>query len=83
LERVEGIAPESRGSCQRKEFEYIRHGTTGLMAAVNVATGNITNHRLHPTRNEEDFLAFIETTVAQFPEQDEIIIMVDPLNTHQ
>lgn len=83
LERVEGIAPESKGFHRRKEFEYIRHGTIGLMAAVEVATGNITNHRLHPTRNEEDFLAFIETTVARFPEQDEIVLMVDQLNTHQ
>jgi transposase len=83
LERVEGVAPKSKGFYRRKEFEYIRHGTIGLMAAVEVATGNITNHRLHPTRNEEDFLAFIEPTVAQFPEQDEIVLMVDQLNTHQ
>ena len=83
LERVEGIAPESRGLHRRKEFEYIRNGTTGLMAAVDVAKGDIVNHRLHPTRNEEDFLTFIETTVARFPEQDEIILMVDQLNTHQ
>ena len=83
LERVEGVAPESKGLYRRKEFEYVRHGTTGLMAAVEVATGNIANHRLHPTRNEEDFLSFIETTVACFPEQDEIVLMVDQLNTHQ
>lgn len=83
LERVEGIAPKSKGSCRRKEFEYIRHGTTGLMAAVDVAKGDIVNHRLHPTRNEEDFLTFIDSTVARFPEQDEIVIVVDQLNTHQ
>lgn len=83
LERVEGVAPASRGLHRRKEFEYIRHGTTGLMAAVNVAKGNIANHRLHPTRNEEDFLAFVDTTVARLPEQDEIVLMVDQLNTHQ
>jgi transposase-like protein len=83
LERVEGTAPKSKGLHRRKEFEYIRHGTIGLMAAVEVATGNITNHRLHPTRNEEDFLAFIKTTVARFPEQDDIVIVVDQLNTHQ
>ncbi len=80
---IEGIAPESKGFHRRKEFEYIRHGTIGLMAAVNVATGNIINHRLHPTRNEKDFLSFIETTVAYFPEQDEIVLMLDQLNTHQ
>lgn len=83
LERVEGVAPESRGLHRRKEFEYIRHSTTGLMAAVNVAKGDVVNHRLHPTRNEADFLAFIETTVARFPQQDEVVLMVDQLNTHQ
>lgn len=83
LERLEGTAPESKGLHVRKEFEYTRNGTTGLMAAVDVATGKIASHRLHPTRNEEDFLAFIEEVVAQYPQQDEIVIMVDQLNTHK
>jgi transposase len=82
LERIEGVAPESKGSHRRKEFEYVRHGTTSLMAAVEVGKGELVSHRIHPTRNEEDFLAFIQATVEKYPKQDEIILLADQLNTH-
>lgn len=58
------------------------HGTTSLMAAVNVAKGDIVNHRLGPSRKEEDFLAFIQATVDKYPKQDEVIVFADQLNTH-
>jgi transposase len=48
--------PARAGRVARREFEYVRHGTLSLMAAMNVATG-----RVHPkiiTRN--DSAAFIE-----------------------
>jgi transposase len=83
LERIEGIAPESKGSHRRREFEYVRHGTTSLMAAVDVGKGELVSHRIHPTRNEEDFVSFIESTVAKFPEVDQIVIMADQLNIHK
>ncbi len=83
LERVEGIAPESKGSHRRREFEYVRHGTTSLMAAVDVGKGEIISHRIHPTRNEEDFVTFIETTVAKFPKDDEVVVLADQLNIHK
>jgi hypothetical protein len=82
LERIEGVAPESKGSHRRREFEYIRHGTTSLMAAIEVGKGELVSHRIHPTRNEEDFLAFIKATVDKYPKQDEVILLADQLNTH-
>jgi transposase len=82
LERIEGVAPESKGLHRRREFEYIRHGTRSLMAAVNVAEGDIVHHRLAATRNEGDFLAFIQGTVGKYPKQDEVILLADQLNTH-
>lgn len=82
LERLEGVAPKSKGFHQRREFEYIRHGTTSLMAAIDVGKGEIVSHRLHPTRNEADFLAFIEATVDKFPKEDQVILLSDQLNTH-
>jgi transposase len=82
LERIEGRAPESIGGYRRREFEYCRNGTTCLMAAFDVAKGNIANQRIHPTRREEDFLEFIQETVELFPVEDEIIFLTDQLNTH-
>lgn len=83
LERVEGKAPDSKGAHRRKEFEYTRHGTTCLMAAVDVGDGQIVHQRLNPTRTEEDFLIFIKQIVAKLPAQDKVVILADQLNIHQ
>lgn len=83
LERIEGIAPDSKGSHRRKEFEYIRHGTTNLMAAIDVGKGEIVSYGTGPTRNEEDFVAFIKATLEKFPKQDQVVILADQLNTHK
>jgi transposase len=82
LERVEDRAPNSKGGGKRKEFEYIRNGIIGLMAAINVGKGNIVQQMLHPTHNEQDFATFIEMTVKVFPTEDEVVIIADQLNTH-
>jgi len=49
LGRTEERAPDSKGRCKRKEFEYVRNGTTGLMAAIDVGKGRIVQQMLHPT----------------------------------
>ena len=67
---------------RRIEYEYQRKGTTCLMAAIDVGKGRLTHHRLHPSRTEEDFLLFIQQTVEHYPQEDEVIIMADQLNTH-
>ena len=82
LERAEGVAPDSKGRRWRKEFEYTRHGTTCLMAAIDVGAGKIMHERLHPTRTEDDFAEFIEQAAAKFPVGDEVVILADQLNTH-
>ena len=53
------------------------------MAAFDVAKGNISNQRIHPTRTEDDFAEFIKETVSPFPLEDEIIFLADQLNTHK
>lgn len=82
LHRIEDRGPDSKGRGKRKEFEYVRNGTTGLMAAIDVGKGNIVQQMLHPTHTEQDFAAFIQMTVPLFPAQDEVIILADQLNTH-
>ncbi len=64
-------------------MRYKRNGTTCLLAALQVAKGQVVNHRLHPTRNEQDFVHFIQTTLALFPPADEVVMLADQLNTHQ
>lgn len=83
LERLQGVAPESKACYRRREFEYTRDGTLSLMAAVEVAKGKIISHQCQPTRNEEDFLCFIQSTLAKYAKDDQVIILADQLNTHQ
>lgn len=82
LERIAADQSMRTGQPRRLEYEYERHGTTCLMAATNVAQGNILHHRLHPTRTEADFLLFVKGVVARLPEDEEIVFLADQLNTH-
>jgi transposase-like protein len=82
IERHTGRAPVSKGGHMRKEFEYIRHGTTTLMAAINVENGRLLHHHLGPTRDEQDYADFLKQTVNLLPEMDKIIVLSDQLNTH-
>jgi len=83
LERMQGTSPKSKGLYQLSDHEYKRHGTTCLIAATNVATGDLVNAMLNETRTEEDFLNFTIQTVACFPQEDEVILLADQLNIHK
>ena len=82
IERYESRAPQSKGGYQRKEFEYIRHGTTTLIAALDVENGKILKAHLQSTRNEEDYANFVKETVNMLPPMDKIVVISDQLNTH-
>ena len=55
LERVMPGLDLKPGRCVRVEFEYCRHGTQTLIAALNVATGRIDQASVGNTRTEQDF----------------------------
>ena len=74
--------PVRAGTVARIEHEYDRHGTLCLIANLEVATGRIVAPSVGPQRTEADFLAHIQQTVAQAP-QDPWLFIVDNLNTHQ
>jgi transposase len=85
LERLEQVAPLSKGRHTRREFEYKRHGTTTLIAALNVGTGHLQNYLLSPTRTEVDYHNFIEQTTQSILAKEpnaHIIFLSDQLNTH-
>jgi hypothetical protein len=64
-----------------REYEYIRHGTVCLIAARDVGNGDIIAQTIQQTRNEQDFLTFIQKTVATDPDKEWLFI-ADQLNTH-
>ncbi len=82
LERKAPTLPMRPGLVERREFEYIRHGTRCLIVNFEVATGRIVAPTVGPTRTEADFGAHIAQTVATDP-TGEWVFIVDQLNIHQ
>jgi hypothetical protein len=82
LERAHPGLPLRPGHVERREFEYVRHGTQCLIANFDVSTGQVVAPSLGPTRTEEDFVAHIAQTVAADPAAA-WIFLVDNLNTHR
>ena len=69
------------GHPERVDPEYIRHGTSGIIASRDVATGEIVKPLVQPTRKEPDFLAHIESVIS-INSKDKHIFLTDNLNTH-
>jgi len=82
LERLHPSLPMLPGHVERLEFEYERHGTLSLIANLDVATGQVVNPSLGPTRTEADFAAHIAQTIQTDPEAVWFFV-TDQLNTHQ
>lgn len=83
LEPKHADLPLQAGRVLRREFEYIRHGTLSFIVNFHVADGKVGQISAAPTRNEADFLAHIQRTVAAEPHIVQWHFIVDNLNTHQ
>ena len=82
LERAAPTLPLRPGRVERREFEYLRHGTQCLIANFDVATGQVVSPSIGFTRTEADFAAHIARTVATDSDAAWVFV-VDNLNTHQ
>jgi transposase len=83
LERKAPDLPLRPGLVQKREFEYIRHGTQTLIANFDVVTGKVINPTCGDTRTETDFAAHIRTMVENNPDASKWHLITDCLNTHQ
>ncbi len=83
LERKHPGLPLAPGKVERREFEYVRHGTRSFILSRDVVTGALLAPACGPTRTEADFLAHVQAVVATKPEAKRWHIVCDQLNTHQ
>jgi transposase len=82
LDRLDPVLPLSPGRAERHGFEYYRHGTLSLYAALDTATGRVHGKTAaHHTRRE--FVAFLEEVVSLCPPRQEIHIILDNLSAHK
>jgi DDE superfamily endonuclease len=83
LERKHVGLPMIPGHVERREFEYIRHGTCSFILSRDVVSGQIVAPFAGPTRTEADFLAHVQGVVASDPQAMRWHFVVDNLDTHR
>jgi transposase len=83
LERKHPGLPLLPGKVERREFEYIRHGTLTFIINFDVATGQVVTPSSGLTRTEADFADHIRRTVEADPAAQRWHFVVDNLNIHQ
>jgi transposase len=81
LQRKYPTIPVQPGKPEKREHEYIRHGTRALIASFVVPTGQVV-WDLGVTRTSHDFAAHLAHVAAQFPGQKRFHWVLDNLNTH-
>ena len=67
------MLPVRPGSAERQTFDYVRHGTTALFAALEVATGKVTEACTRRHRHQ-DFLAFLKQVAAYPRRQPHVVV---------
>jgi hypothetical protein len=84
LERKHPDLPLAPGKVQRREFEYIRHGTRAfILSRDDVVSGRvIAPSCCGPTRTEADFLGHLQGVLATDPTATRWHFVVDNLNIH-
>lgn len=83
LERKHPNLPLAPGKIERREFEYLRHGTLSFIVNFDVAAGRVATVSSGSTRNEQDFAAHIQHSVEVAPLVKKWHFISDNLNTHQ
>ncbi|MGQ0826654.1 MAG: IS630 family transposase [Actinomycetota bacterium] len=73
--------PVRPGRPERQEFEYRRHGTACLIAALNVHTGEVIATDT-PRNNSVNFIAFLEQLDASVPKRKKIHLVLDNGSSH-
>jgi transposase len=82
LDRLDPVLPLSPGRAARHGFEYFRHGTLSLYAALNTQTGAVLG-KTTAKHTSAEFVAFLTELVAGQPQGREIHVIADNLSAHK
>jgi transposase len=81
LERAQPILPMRPGIPERQAHDDVRHGVTCLFAALDAATGQVTD-ACYPRHRHQEFLKFLKKVAATHPGQ-ELHVVCDNYSTHK
>jgi transposase len=82
LDRTQPILPMTPGLPERRTHDYLRHGTTTLFAALDVASGKVIG-QLHRRHRATEFLKFLASINDDVPAKFEVHVVMDNYGTHK
>ena len=82
LDRLDPVLPMSPGRIERHGFEYYRHGTLSLYAALDVRTGKVQG-KTAARHTSEEFVDFLGQVVRACQPQQQIHVILDNLSAHK
>ncbi len=82
LDRTQPVLPLAPGIPERRTHDYMRHGTTTLFAALDIATGKVIGE-MHRRHRSGEFLQFLRTIEANVPADLDVHVVMDNYGTHK
>jgi transposase len=82
LDRLDPVLPFSPGRLERHGFEYYRHGTLSLFAALDTRSGEVFGKPV-PRHTSAEFVSFLEELLATQPHGREVHVILDNLSAHK
>jgi DDE superfamily endonuclease len=70
------------GTPARASHDYVRHGTSSLYAALDLASGKIIGS-LHARHRATEFLAFLRKIDTEVPADLDVHLVLDNASTHK
>jgi transposase len=82
LDRTQPVLPMRPGQAERRTYDYTRHGTTTLFAALDAKSGEIIGE-FHQRHRAREFRTFLDTINDAVPEKLDVHLIVDNASTHK
>ena len=82
LDRSQPMWPMRPGQPARRSHDYVRHGTTSLFAALDIATGRVIG-QCYPRHRAAEFRRFLDAIEANVPPDLEVHLVMDNYATHK
>jgi putative transposase len=82
LNRTQPVLPMGLGYVEGVTHDYVRHGTTTLFAALDIATGAVFTE-CRPRHRHQEFLAFLRRLDECIPAELDVHLIVDNYGTHK
>jgi transposase len=82
LNRTQPVFPMLPGTPARASHDYVRHGTSSLYAALDLASGQVIGS-LHARHRSQEFLAFLKKIDTEVPVDLDVHLVLDNASTHK